>query len=109
MAGADGWIVLICPPGAESGKISHGDREFVPYREDVENPRSRWLVKVPRGCVSFVPGRRVLPIERRRSGGDGLEFASRTLERGDRLGQPLSRRVRHRVGGCVSHEARERM
>jgi hypothetical protein len=56
-----GMVILICPAGAESGKISHGHREFIPYREDVENPRSRWLVKVPRGVVAhhFVPGRRV--------------------------------------------------
>jgi hypothetical protein len=49
----DGWVILICPPGAETGKISYGDREFIPYREDVENPRSRWLVRVPRGEVDY--------------------------------------------------------
>jgi hypothetical protein len=58
---ADGWVVLICPAGAQDGKISHGDREFAPYREDVENPRSRWARSGPagRGRVSSVPGRRV--------------------------------------------------
>jgi hypothetical protein len=49
----DGWVVLICPPGAEAGKISHGDQCWEPYREDVENPRSRWLVRVPRGVVAY--------------------------------------------------------
>jgi hypothetical protein len=49
----DDMVVLICPPGAESGKISHGDREFVPYRENIHNPRSRWLVRVPAGEVAY--------------------------------------------------------
>jgi hypothetical protein len=49
----NGWVILICPAGAQDGKISHGDREFVPYREDIHNPRSRWLVRVPQGEVAF--------------------------------------------------------
>jgi hypothetical protein len=52
-APADGMVILICPAGAQDGKISHGDREFLPYREDIHNPRSRWLVRVPRGEVAF--------------------------------------------------------
>lgn len=51
-AAADDWMVLVCPPGAEAGKISHGDVAYEPYREDIEDPRARWLVKVPRH-VSF--------------------------------------------------------
>ena len=50
---AEGWVILICPAGAETGKISHGAAAYEPYREDIENPRSRWLVKVPRGEVAF--------------------------------------------------------
>jgi hypothetical protein len=45
---ADGMVILICPPGAQDGKISHGDREFLPYREDHTDPHSRWLVVVPK-------------------------------------------------------------
>jgi hypothetical protein len=48
----DGWVILICPAGAQDGKISFGDRCWEPYREDVDNPHSRWLVKVPRGVVA---------------------------------------------------------
>jgi len=50
---ADDSVILVCPPGANEGKISHGDRCWEPYREDVENPRSRWLVRVPRGEVAY--------------------------------------------------------
>ena len=49
---ADDSVLLICPPGAQDGKISHGDRCWEPYREDIEDPHSRWLVRVPRH-VSF--------------------------------------------------------
>jgi hypothetical protein len=52
-APADGMVILICPAGAENGKISFGDRCWEPYREDVENPRSRWLVRVPAGEISY--------------------------------------------------------
>jgi len=45
---ADDSVLLICPPGAQDGKISHGARCWEPYREDIENPHSRWLVLVPR-------------------------------------------------------------
>jgi len=38
-------ITLICPPGAESAPISHGDRAFEPYRENGRT--GRWLVDVP--------------------------------------------------------------
>jgi hypothetical protein len=44
----DGWLTLVCPPGAQDGKISEGAEEFVPYRENHLNPSSRWLVRVPR-------------------------------------------------------------
>jgi hypothetical protein len=47
-ADPDGWVTLVCPLGAENGKISHGAVAYEPYREDIENPRSRWLVKVPK-------------------------------------------------------------
>lgn len=42
-----GWIVLICPAGAELAPISHGDRCYEPYGEDIHR-HSRWLVEVPR-------------------------------------------------------------
>jgi hypothetical protein len=41
-------VTLVCPLGAQDGKISHGDRCFEPYREDHRDPHSRWLVRVPR-------------------------------------------------------------
>jgi hypothetical protein len=41
------WVVLVCPPGAQDAPISHGDVAYAPYREDIEDPHSRWLVKVP--------------------------------------------------------------
>ncbi len=41
------WVTLILPSGAQDGKISHGDKEFVPYREDHRDPSSKWLVDVP--------------------------------------------------------------
>jgi hypothetical protein len=47
MAAADGFITLIAPPGAETGAISHGDREFRPYRADHRDAASPWLVDVP--------------------------------------------------------------
>jgi hypothetical protein len=50
---ADDMVILVCPRGAENGAISHGEREFKPWREDVENPNSRWLVRVPRGIAAY--------------------------------------------------------
>jgi len=41
MTGPDDWVILVCPPGAETASISHGDREFLPYREDHTDPHSR--------------------------------------------------------------------
>ena len=52
MADPNDWVILVCPAGAQDGKISHGARCFEPYREDIEDPHSRWLVRVPR-YVSF--------------------------------------------------------
>jgi hypothetical protein len=43
----DQVITLVCPPGAQDGKISHGDKEFPPYRKDHRDPNSPWLVDVP--------------------------------------------------------------
>lgn len=40
-------VTLIVPPGAEAFPISHGDRNFAPYRADHTDPASRWLVDVP--------------------------------------------------------------
>jgi hypothetical protein len=48
---ADELVILVCPPGAQDGKISHGDVAYEPYREDIDNPRSRWLVRVPRAAA----------------------------------------------------------
>jgi len=38
---------LVLRMGAIEGKISHGDREFHPCRENIEDPNSHWLAKVP--------------------------------------------------------------
>jgi hypothetical protein len=46
-------VVLCCPPGAQDGKISHGRECWEPYREDIRDRRSRWLVRVPRGIVAY--------------------------------------------------------
>ena len=48
MTGPEDWVILVCPPGAETAPISHGDREFLPYREVHTDPHSRWLVVVPK-------------------------------------------------------------
>jgi hypothetical protein len=50
---ADDMIVLICPRGAENGAISHGDREFTPWRENIHDPHSKWLVAVPKELARF--------------------------------------------------------
>jgi hypothetical protein len=39
-------VVLICPAGAESAPISHGDRNWPAYPETPGDPHSRWLVGV---------------------------------------------------------------
>jgi hypothetical protein len=49
----DGWVTLICPPGAQDGLISHGDRSFHAYRADHTDPQSHWLVDVPEGEVAY--------------------------------------------------------
>jgi hypothetical protein len=41
-------MILICPAGAESAPISHGDRAYPAYPEDPGAERTRWLVRVPR-------------------------------------------------------------
>jgi hypothetical protein len=46
------YVVLICPPGAETAPISHGPVGYQAYPEEPGNAHSRWLVKVPRH-VSF--------------------------------------------------------
>jgi hypothetical protein len=48
-----GFITLICPPGAQDGKISHGEVEYLPYRENHSDPHSRWLVAVPREAARY--------------------------------------------------------
>jgi hypothetical protein len=45
-------VVLICPAGAESAPISHGDRNWPAYPETPGDPHSRWLVGGP-GYVSY--------------------------------------------------------
>jgi hypothetical protein len=47
MADAD-TVILVCPPGAQDGAISFGTECFVPFRENIDDPHSRWLVKVSR-------------------------------------------------------------
>jgi hypothetical protein len=53
---AEDFVTLACPPGAEGGKISHGEAEYVPYREDHTDPHSRWLVAVPREAARYFCG-----------------------------------------------------
>lgn len=43
--------ILIMPPGAENGPVSHGKDCFTPYLEDPGDPNTRRLVKVPDGTV----------------------------------------------------------
>jgi hypothetical protein len=40
-----GFITLLCSPGAELAPISHGARSFEPYRE--HGRTGRWVVDVP--------------------------------------------------------------
>jgi hypothetical protein len=54
MAAAADFLTLVCPPGAESGSIAHGDREFRPYRADHRDPSSPWLVDVPREAAQHL-------------------------------------------------------
>lgn len=41
----DGWVTLVCPPGAESAPISHGTTAYRSYR--VHKMSDIWLVDVP--------------------------------------------------------------
>ena len=41
----DGWVTLVCPPGAESAPISHGTTAYRSYR--VDKASDVWLVDVP--------------------------------------------------------------
>jgi hypothetical protein len=50
-------LTLVVPNGGESGLISHGEKYFVPYREDHLNPASKWLVDVPREIAAHLTGR----------------------------------------------------
>ena len=42
---ADALITLVCPPGAESAPISHGETAYRAYR--VHKASDVWLVDVP--------------------------------------------------------------
>jgi hypothetical protein len=42
------YVVLICPTGAADAPMSHGDRAYPGFPETPGDPRSRWLVRVPR-------------------------------------------------------------
>jgi hypothetical protein len=46
----DDWITLALPRGEETWEypISHGDRQYHPFRADHTDPASDWLVTVPR-------------------------------------------------------------
>jgi hypothetical protein len=44
----DDWVTLVCPAGAADAAISEGETAYAPYRADVRDPRSLWLVRVPR-------------------------------------------------------------
>jgi hypothetical protein len=47
----EGFVTLVCPPGAADAPISHGDRAFEPYREFGRS--GRWLVDVPREAARY--------------------------------------------------------
>jgi hypothetical protein len=47
VAAGDGWLILLCPPGAADGLISHGDVSYHSYRADHTVATGPWLVKVP--------------------------------------------------------------
>jgi hypothetical protein len=54
MAAAEEHLVtLVCPPGAETALISHGDVGYEAYRE-VGPGAGRWLVDVPRHVAHFL-------------------------------------------------------
>ena len=41
-------MILVCPPGAEDGLISHGTVAYPPFRADHTDPDNPiWLVDVP--------------------------------------------------------------
>jgi hypothetical protein len=56
MAIEDELITLVVPGAdAASYPISHGDKNWLAYREDPRNPQSKWLVSVPRhAAVHFL-------------------------------------------------------
>jgi hypothetical protein len=40
-------LTLVVPAGAEAAAISHGTREYKPFRADHLDPSSLWLVRMP--------------------------------------------------------------
>jgi hypothetical protein len=60
----DDWVTLVCPPGAELAPISHGDRCYEPYREDIHK-HSRWLVEVPKHVAIHLSGSAALRRSKR--------------------------------------------
>ncbi len=41
-------VTLVCPPGAEEYQISFGELAYTPFRADILDPASVWLVTMPR-------------------------------------------------------------
>jgi hypothetical protein len=41
-------VVLVCPAGAETAPVSQGSVGYQAYPETPGDPRTRWLVQVPR-------------------------------------------------------------
>jgi hypothetical protein len=48
----DGWLTLVCPPGAESAPISFGARAYRSYRERKDN--DVWLVDLPQEAAFWL-------------------------------------------------------
>jgi hypothetical protein len=49
---SDALITLVCPPGAESAPISHGETAYRAYR--VHKASDVWLVDVPVGVARYL-------------------------------------------------------
>lgn len=48
----DALVTLVCPPGAESAPISHGETAYRAYR--VHKASDVWLVDVPFGVARYL-------------------------------------------------------
>jgi hypothetical protein len=68
---AEDFVTLVCPPGAQSAPISHGDKGYEAYRADRRDPSLAWLVDCPRSVADWFCGPGSSCSTRRRRG-DGF-------------------------------------